>query len=153
MASAVIEAVVAIRLFAPSNGVKNLIRIKNTAPQIGEEFGSLGATIVDGNISLSGRTVSNGKFDFVVTASGEVKIGTGHYNLSGGAAEVQAAGEIKLFRGRVMSITNSSGHYQPSVTQGQEFGNILQKAGINVSGAKLRLYNTNGTLHSTTILK
>ncbi|WP_148043570.1 hypothetical protein [Chryseobacterium sp. G0240] len=119
----------------------NLISVKNTAPQVGEAFQNLGATIADGNISLSGRAVTNGRFDFVVTASGELKVGTGHFNLSGGANEVQAAGQLRLFKGQVMEINNASGHYQPSAAEAQQFPTILSNMGVNVSRAKLRTFS------------
>jgi len=119
----------------------NLISVKNTAPQVGEAFQNLGATIADGNISLSGRAVTNGRFDFVVTASGELKVGTGHFNLSGGANEVQAAGQLRLFKGQVMEINNASGHYQPSAAEAQQFPTILSNMGVDVSRAKLRTFS------------
>lgn len=119
----------------------NLIGVKNTAPQVGEAFQNLGATIADGNISLSGRAVTNGRFDFVVTASGELKVGTGHFNLSGGANEVQAAGQLRLFKGQVMEINNASGHYQPSAAEAKQFPTILSNMGVDVSKAKLKTFS------------
>ncbi|WP_241615187.1 RHS repeat-associated core domain-containing protein [Rhizobium sp. SSA_523] len=99
----------------------NLISAKSTAPQTGESFQSLGVSISEGNISVGGRSVTNGRFDFVVTESGELKIGSGHYYLSGGANEVQAAGQLRLYKGQVMEINNASGHYQPSAIEAKGF--------------------------------
>ncbi len=129
----------------------NLIKAVDNTPQVGVEFGSLGAKIVDGNISLSGRSVTTGSFDFVVNKAGDLVVGNGHHALSGGKA-VQAAGTLKIYKGKVTTITNSSGHYKPSVSAGEGFGNILKNAGVDVSGTKLKLYNQDGVLQSTTKL-
>ncbi|KMQ67369.1 hypothetical protein ACM39_13065 [Chryseobacterium sp. FH2] len=118
----------------------NLISAKSTAPQAGEAFQSLGVSVSDGNISVGGRSVANGRFDFVVTESGELKVGSGHYYLSGGANEVQAAGQLRLYKGQVMEINNASGHYQPSVIEAKSFPSILSNMGIDVSKAKLKAY-------------
>jgi RHS repeat-associated protein len=118
----------------------NLINAKSTAPQVGEAFQSLGVSINDGNISVGGRAVTNGRFDFVVTESGELKIGSGHYYLSGGANEVQAAGQLRLYKGQVMEINNASGHYQPSAVEAKSFPSTLSNMGVDVSKAKLKTY-------------
>ena len=118
----------------------SLISAKSSAPQVGESFESLGTTIGNGKISVGGRSVTNGRFDFVVTSSGELKVGSGHYNLSGEAQNVQAAGQIKLFKGELMEINNASGHYQPSVFEAQKFPSIFENLGVNVSKAKLKTY-------------
>lgn len=118
----------------------SLISAKSSAPQIGESFGSLGSTVSEGKISIGGRSVTNGRFDFVVTANGELKVGSGHYSLSGEAQGVQAAGQIKLFKGELMEINNASGHYQPSVFEAQKFPSIFENLGVNVSKAKLKTY-------------
>lgn len=120
-----------------------LISAKNTAPQVGEAFQSLGTTITDGNISVLGRSVTNGRFDFVVTKSGDLRVGTGHYNLSGGANEVQAAGQLRIYKGQVMEINNASGHYQPSAIEAKNFSTILSNMGVDVSKAKLKVYEPN----------
>jgi hypothetical protein len=118
----------------------NLISAKSSVSQVGESFGNLGATVNEGKISLGGRSVTNGRFDFVVTEAGELKEGNGHYNLSGEAQNVQAAGQLKNFKGEVMEINNASGHYQPSVFEAQSFPSILENTGVNVSKAKLKTY-------------
>nr|WP_314499221.1 RHS repeat-associated core domain-containing protein [uncultured Chryseobacterium sp.] len=117
-----------------------LINVKNTAPQVGEAFESLGATIEGGNISLGGRAVTNGRFDFVVTANGKLKIGSGHYYLSESASEVQAAGQLRIFKGQLMEINNASGHYQPTAIEAQRFSSILSKMGINIGKTKIKIY-------------
>ncbi|MFZ4928939.1 RHS repeat-associated core domain-containing protein [Chryseobacterium sp. Mn2064] len=110
----------------------NLISAKSTAPQAGE---SLSVAIKDGNISVGGS--GNGRFDFVVTESGEFKAGSGHYYLSGEAKNVQAAGQIILENGIVTDINNISGHYAPTVVDANSYKSILSKSGIDVSKAKI----------------
>ncbi|KAA2222935.1 DUF6443 domain-containing protein [Chryseobacterium sediminis] len=113
----------------------NLIPAKSTAPQVGE---SLGLTVREGNISIGGN--ANGRFDFVVTKSGDLKVGSGHYYLSGEANNVQAAGQIRLHNGQIVEINNVSGHYAPSAQEAQNFPSIISKAGVNTSNAKLTIF-------------
>jgi RHS repeat-associated protein len=127
------------------NTKSSVITVKSTAPQVGGDFGSLGFRLSEnGNINLTSRAFTNGTFDFVVTNEGKLVVGNGHYNLSGGASSVKAAGQIQLYKGKVMNINNSSGHYMPSIEEAKNFGNILKEAGANVSGAKLNLYDAAG---------
>ncbi|MCS3528647.1 RHS repeat-associated core domain-containing protein [Chryseobacterium sp. JUb7] len=113
----------------------NLISAKSTAPQAGE---SLGVTIKDGNISVGGKV--NGNFDFIVTESGELKAGDGHYYMSGQAENVQAAGSLRLHNGQVIEINNVSGHYAPSATETKNFPSILSNTGVDTSKAKLTIF-------------
>jgi hypothetical protein len=121
------------------------IQVVNRTPQNGPEFGSQSYTLSNGNINLNNRAVTNGTFDFVVTNEGQLIIGRGHFSLSNGAETVRAAGQLSLYKGKVTNINNGSGHYQPSIEQAKEFGNVLKDAGVNVSGAKLNLYDKGGT--------
>jgi len=121
-----------------------LIVAVKTTPQTDGSFGSRSFSLDNGKINLTSRSVTNGTFDFVVTTNGTLVIGNGHYNLSGGASVVKAAGQISLYRGKVTNINNSSGHYQPSVEQGKKFGQTLKEAGVDVNGANLNLYNKEG---------
>ena len=54
--------------------------------------------------------------------------------------------QLKIYKGQVTTITNSSGHYQPNIAQGEAAAGLLQKAGVNVQGANVKLYNSSGTL-------
>lgn len=87
---------------------------------------------------------TTGTFDFVVTNEGKLIIGNKHYSLSGGAETVQAAGQIRLYKGKVMDINNGSGHYLPNVNEASKFGTILKEAGVDVSGANLNIYGADG---------
>ncbi|WP_018475470.1 hypothetical protein [Echinicola pacifica] len=138
-----------LRNFPNSKGIS----LKNNTPQVGAAFESFAANISKGRVNLSGRAVTNGTFDFVITNSGELKVGFGHSHLSGGAESVKAAGQLSFFKGKVQTITNNSGHYKPTVSEGQGFGELLKQGGVDVSNTKLKVYNSNGSLESTRILK
>lgn len=73
-------------------------------------------------------------------------VGKGHYNLSGGAEEVQAVGQFKLWKGNVTSINNNSGHYKPSPAEAAQSVNALKKAGVDMSKAKVTTYDANGNV-------
>lgn len=72
------------------------INAKKTTPQkgfrdSGEEYRMKGYDLVDGKLTARGQGLK-GTFDFVVTNEGRLIIGKGHYNISGEASSVQAAG-------------------------------------------------------------
>jgi len=120
------------------------ISAKSTQSQVGGEFGSQAYTLNKGEINLTNRNVTNGTFDFVVTNDGKLVIGQGHYNLSGQASEVRAAGQMRIVKGKVMDINNSSGHYKPTVEEASKAGDILKEIGVDVSRTNLNLYNNEG---------
>lgn len=133
--------------------VQEGITAKDKSPQIGAEFESYSVKIDGGKINIGDRAVTNGTFDFVITNNGKLQVGKGHYNLSNGAETVQAAGQIKVYKGKITTINNSSGHYKPSLSEGGSFGNALKGQGLDVSGAKLKLYNSEGALEKTVIIE
>jgi RHS repeat-associated protein len=125
--------------------ISKAISLKNAKPQSGENFGSVGYSLENGKVNLSRRSTTNGTFDFVVTNEGKLVIGQGHYNLSGEALSVKAAGQMRIVKGQVLDINNSSGHYQPTVSEASGFRDILKSLGVDVSKAKLNIYNKEGT--------
>ncbi|MCB9295576.1 MAG: hypothetical protein H6559_20985 [Lewinellaceae bacterium] len=106
---------------------QHAIRLKDATPQIGEV---LGFTIRESKILISGRAVSHGRFDFVITKNGKLSLGVGHHALSGGAKEVFAAGQLKIYQGQITRISNWSGHYQPSIEESKHFPNLLRNLGL-----------------------
>jgi len=86
--------------------------LKNTLPISTE--GKLLGSISNGKISMYGKTLASGKFDFVVMLDGQILLGRKHTFLSGGA-DVLAAGEIKIRGGNIVGINNLSGHYKPNL--------------------------------------
>jgi len=132
------------------------ITLKISTPQVGKTFKTYGTKIEDGKVSMvttNGPANTNGRFDFVITNDGKLLIGTGHFNLSGGASSVKAAGQLKIVNGKVKEIDNSSGHYQPNIDQGKQAVKLLQNMGVNTTGARVSLYNLDGTLNKTYINK
>jgi len=81
------------------------------------------------------KVAYSGKLNYVVTNSGELVIGrTGHPSLSGGA-DVLAAGEARFVNGRLQSINNASGHYQPSGAAAQSAAeSAFERAGFDATG-------------------
>lgn len=125
------------------------VTLKDASSQNGWGYNT---TIANGKISaqtVKGGVNTTGRYDFVITNEGELVIGRGHTALSQGAETVQAAGELKIVNGKVREITNSSGHYKPTVAQGQKSVELLEKAGVNTSGTKVSLYTENGSLEKT----
>ena len=76
--------------------------------------GKLLGSISNGKISMYGKTLASGKFDFVVMLDGQILLGRKHTFLSGGA-DVLAAGELKIRGGNIVGINNLSGHYKPNL--------------------------------------
>lgn len=102
-----------------------VINLKDASPQpngVSHNF-----EINGGMLNISGRSKTNGKFDFVITNLGELKIGSGHYYLSGGASSVKAAGRLKIWNGKVTYLNANSGHYRPKSAQAQQGQNLLNK--------------------------
>ena len=87
----------------------------------------------------SGQKV--GRFNYVVTREGRLIIGHkfnepggGHIDLAGGDP-VQAAGEVKIVKGEIKYIDNSSGHYLPDGPSAQTATeNAFQQAGFDTQG-------------------
>jgi len=78
-------------------------------------------------ISNKGNTFND--VDFVITTSGELKIGNKHHFLGKGS-EVEAAGTIKTVNGKIKKISNSSGHYFPTIDETNKFPEIFRQLGI-----------------------
>jgi RHS repeat-associated protein len=102
-----------------------VINLKDASPQPNGVSHSF--EISGGMLNISGRSKTNGKFDFVITNSGELKIGSGHYYLSGGASSVKAAGRLKIWNGKVTYLNANSGHYRPNAAQAQQGQNLLNQ--------------------------
>ncbi len=102
-------------------------------PQSGKRFEY---NVSDGKLKI--RDGIN-EADFVVDMDGNLNIGRGHSYLANGM-DVQAAGTLKVnHNGQIRKITNASGHYAPTVSQGRNFPSILNKAGLSTKNAWLVL--------------
>lgn len=71
----------------------------------------------------------------------------------GGSGSVQAAGQMKIYNGKVKSINNSSGHYQPSASEAGGALDVLPDKGVDLSGTKSSIYNKSGETISAEALK
>lgn len=70
---------------------------------------------------------------------GNLRIGRGHSYLANGES-VQAAGTMKVnSQGYIRNISNESGHYQPTVSQAQNYPQILEDIGLNVDNTWIRI--------------
>nr|MCU0431366.1 fibronectin type III domain-containing protein [Cytophagaceae bacterium] len=87
-------------------------------------------------ISNKGNTFND--VDFVITTSGELKIGKRHHFL-GNASDVEAAGTIKTVNGKIKKISNSSGHYFPTIDETNKFPEIFRQLGLDTKGASLEI--------------
>ncbi|NLR68737.1 hypothetical protein HGH92_30825 [Chitinophaga varians] len=117
--------------------------LKNTLPVSTE--GKLLGSISNGQISMQGKTLAAGKFDFIATQEGSVLLGRKHTFLSGGA-DVLAAGELKIRGGTIVGVNNLSGHYLPGLNASSSYLNILKNLGVDVSKAHLQIYNSQGQI-------
>ncbi len=84
----------------------------------------------DTNIWSPLNTDDGDQFSFVITMSGELRIGHGHYYLSESASQVLAAGSIFVNGGKITLLTNGSGHYLPSEESFNNTKEIFKNLGI-----------------------
>lgn len=68
--------------------------------------------------------------NFVITNDGRLKLGHGHYNLSGQARTVFSAGKLVIKNGEITHIYNYSGHYQPSIDNLNKVAEVFEKLGV-----------------------
>jgi hypothetical protein len=72
--------------------------------------------------------------DFVITNDGELRVGSGHYTLSGEAESVKGAGQIYITKeGKIDAVNNNSGHYKPDDSQLRKQASLLKASGLTTS--------------------
>jgi RHS repeat-associated protein len=91
-------------------------------------------TIKNGKILLKGNA-ANGVADFIISEKGELIIGSGHHFMSGQSKSVIAAGEVFVEDGVLKTVSNQSGHYQPSGKMLNKFLDYFKNLGVDVSKA------------------
>ena len=85
----------------------------------------------------------NGRAIFVMNADGEIFAsksqirGEFHHSSLAGGQPVAAAGELVIENGRLVEITNRSGHYRPEVDFTNQALASFQNQGVNLSGVKV----------------
>ncbi|WP_292010560.1 hypothetical protein, partial [Chryseobacterium sp.] len=98
---------------------------------------------------LNGNLFPSREFDFIITKSGDLKIGKKHH-LLGNKDEVLAAGQLRFKNGRIVELDNLSGHYRPTSEEAQRLGLILTKIGIPIKRARNEIValslNNNGEI-------
>lgn len=104
------------------------INAKYTDPQP-DGFSSGKVTISDNRVLIDGKP-ANGTYDYVITSNGELRLGGGHYYLSGEAGSVRGAGGAYFEGGRVSVLTDGSGHYRPTIPQVQNIANTFRDNGL-----------------------
>lgn len=117
-------------------------RITNKLPVSTD--GKLMGEISGGRVVMEGNINPTGEFDFIVKVDGGVLLGRKHSFLSSGT-EVQASGTLKLRNGKIVNVTNASGHYMPTVNEAGNFLRILKEAGADIDSATLQIFGPNGT--------
>ncbi|UTX48935.1 hypothetical protein [Chryseobacterium sp. MA9] len=75
------------------------------------------------------------EFDFVITKSGELRIGSKHH-LLGNRNEVLAAGGVRFKNGKIVEFNNMSGHYRPTAEEAERLEEILNELEIPVKRAR-----------------
>ena len=65
--------------------------------------------------------------DYVITDTGQLLLGNGHWYMSGGAQKVRGAGGMKVVNGIIVEINNHSGHYVPSPDEFHHYIQQLQR--------------------------
>lgn len=121
-----------------------LVRVKVTSPQYSGsgKFGSYEVRFNGGKIErhvvgtngngawkgLNGGVADD--LNFVITRDGKLRIGHGHYNLSGEAEQVVSAGKMLVVDGKVVEISNYSGHYLPSNENLYDAEKIFKELGV-----------------------
>jgi len=87
---------------------------------------------------INGKPIPCDEIDFVVTSDSRLLIGRKHTTLVDNS-DVLAVGSIYFRNGQIRKITNLSGHYRPTVEEGQRFPQILERLGFDTSGALFQL--------------
>jgi hypothetical protein len=112
------------------NGVKE----KRIVDANGKLFNTDSATNIDGQPAHA---------IFVMNSSGELfaslhqKSGEFHHSSLAAGQAVAAAGEMKVVDGKLISISNRSGHYLPDHTYTEQVLHCLRSQGLDVSAAKV----------------
>jgi hypothetical protein len=88
---------------------------------------------------IDGNIVGGKFYNFVVTKSGKLKIGNKHHYL-GNAQDVLAAGSIRFKNGKIVDITNLTGHYKPNLQESLNFVEAFKVSGIPIKKARFRIY-------------
>ena len=107
---------------------------------------------VNGKLEVIGKTKIAQKWDFIVTTKGEILVGRKHSWLSKGE-DVLAAGEIKYNNGKLVEISNASGHYLPTIEETSNFLKIFKNAHVDIENVTLTILQKDGTIYKQILSK
>lgn len=105
--------------------------------------GKIQGRFSSGKWAMEGNTKLQGQFDYIISAEGELVIGSKHTTLSGGGS-VRAAGTLKIRNGKIVAFDNASGHYFPTPEEAARFREIFEDIGLDMSKAKQITYLEGG---------
>lgn len=135
----------AITILSKENSGWNIFpKIKIKGPI--DKDGWLMGKYVNGNLEVVGNTQVAQEWDYVVTINREVLVGRKHSWLSKGE-DVIAAGTLKYNNGKLVDISNASGHYLPTIEEASNFLRIFKKSGISIDDATLTILKEDGTIY------
>jgi hypothetical protein len=123
-------------------GVFSKIKMKITTI---DTDGWLMGKYVNGELQVIGKTNIAQKWDYIVKTDGQILVGRKHSWLSQGK-DVLAAGELKYNNGKLVEISNASGHYLPSTSEASNFLRVFRTGGVNVDNATLTILKEDGTI-------
>jgi hypothetical protein len=110
-----------------------------------DKDGWLMGKYVNGELKVLGNTNVAQKWDYIVTSDGQILVGRKHSWLSQGS-DVLAAGELKYNNGKLVEISNASGHYRPTTDEASNFLKIFRQANVKVEDATLTILKSDGTI-------
>jgi hypothetical protein len=120
--------------------VENLPQITAKSTESQEWGTSAGKVTIENGQVLVDSTPANGPFDYAITQGGELKLGIGHYFLSGNANVVGGAGGAWFENGKFMDINDETGHYQPTLDEMLQTADVLERNGL--TGDKFSVHQT-----------
>lgn len=107
------------------------ISVKSRVPQV-QLNKKIYTPKIDNKIIVDDREFkSYKKYDFIVTVDGQLIVGDGHYKLSKKANEIKGAGELIVDDdGKIIYLSNESGHYQPTNNDLKNVANKFNKLSL-----------------------
>ncbi len=102
-----------------------LIMLKNAHTQSGDQYFHLPIRVINGVIEdnegmpYTGQIRNSSglpkKNSFVITKTGELKLGVGHYYLAGNQpTQLLGAGVVRVHTGKIITAINDSNHFRPT---------------------------------------
>ena len=123
---------------AKENELKFNTSISNKFPDDNQHGKRYKYTISNGRINMeNGIRYAN----FVIDKDGNLYLGNGHSFLAHGES-VMAAGTIKVnSQGYIRRISNTSGHYQPTVSETLNYVHKLKELGLKIDNSWITIYH------------